>query len=424
MRVTYSLPRTRSRGASITTRARESTKAKQIGFFGLFGSGNFGNDGSLEVMLDLVNKARPTAELLCICKMPTEVGRKFGVHSEWINWRPKSHLLQKLDRLLMYVPSEIARVLKTVSCVRKLDALIIPGTGLLDDFTSPPRGIPYSIFRWCLLSRIMGTKVILVSIGAGPIHHPISRWLMKTAAQMATYRSYRDQISKDFMDKIGLNVRNDSVRPDVAFALPQPASLREPRPEGEPITVGVGVMTYNGWRGDRAHDETIYNAYLRKMQRFVCWLLTEGYRVRILMGDAADERTVQRLSRMIMNIHGGRGQPAIVTEPAHSLHDVMAQIADTDLVVATRYHNVVCALKLGRPTLSIGYADKNDVLLQEMGLGDFCQHIENLDVNLLIEQFRRLAADRKRYEIKISKTNAKFAESLRTQVAVLLSRYL
>jgi polysaccharide pyruvyl transferase WcaK-like protein len=183
-------------------------------------------------------------------------------------------------------------------------------------------------------------------------------------------------------------------------------------------------MTYNGWRGDRAHDETIYNAYLRKMQRFVCWLLTEGYRVRILMGDAADERTVQRLSRMIMNIHGGRGQPAIVTEPAHSLHDVMAQIADTDLVVATRYHNVVCALKLGRPTLSIGYADKNDVLLQEMGLGDFCQHIENLDVNLLIEQFRRLAADRKRYEIKISKTNAKFAESLRTQVAVLLSRYL
>lgn len=175
MRVTYSSPRTRSCRASITTRARESTEAKQIGFFGLFGAGNFGNDGSLEVMLDLVNTARPTAELLCICKMPTEVDRKFGVHSEWINWRPKSQLLEKLDRLLMYVPSEIVRVLKAVRCVRRLDALIIPGTGLLDDFTSPPWGIPYSIFRWCLLSRIVGTKVILVSIGAGPIHHPVSR---------------------------------------------------------------------------------------------------------------------------------------------------------------------------------------------------------------------------------------------------------
>ena len=102
----------------------------------------------------------------------------------------------------------------------------------------------------------------------------------------------------------------------------------------------------------------------------------------------------------------------------------MAQIAETDLVVATRYHNVVCALKLGRPTMSIGYADKNDVLLDEMGLGNFCQHIEHLDVDLLIQQFRRLAAGRKVYEVGIRKTNYAFAESLRNQNAVLLSRYL
>ena len=74
-------------------------------------------------------------------------------------------------------------------------------------------------------------------------------------------------------------------------------------------------------------------------------------------------------------------------QPAASLRDVMEQIAETDLVVATRFHNVVCALKLARPTVSLGYARKNDVLLAEMGLGAFCQHVEAIDLDLLKTQF-------------------------------------
>jgi polysaccharide pyruvyl transferase WcaK-like protein len=322
------------------------------------------------------------------------------------------------------VPREIASLFQTVRHIRKLDVLIIPGTGILDDFSTGPKGIPYWIFRWCLLARILGTKVVLVSIGAGPIYHPLSRWLMKTAAEMAVYRSYRDGISREFMHGIGLDVSNDLVCPDIAFALPQPAPLREPSAEGEPITVGIGVMSYNGWRGDKARNEAVYHTYLHKLQRFVCWLLSEGHRVRILMGDGADQRTVEILYRMIATNHAGPSRPAVIAEPAHSLRDVMAQISETDLVVATRYHNVVCALKLGRPTLSIGYARKNDALLQEMGLSDFCQHIERLDVDLLIQQFRKLAAGRKAYEKRICETNAAFAESLQNQNALLLSRYL
>ena len=113
---------------------------------------------------------------------------------------------------------------------------------------------------------------------------------MKSAARMAEYRSYRDEISRDFMKSIGLDVGNDPVYPDVAFELPEPAFLREPSAEGEPITVGVGVMSYNGWRGDKAGDEAVYQAYLGKLQQFVRWLLVAGHRVRVLTGDASDQR--------------------------------------------------------------------------------------------------------------------------------------
>ena len=50
----------------------------------------------------------------------------------------------------------------------------------------------------------------------------MSRRLMKWAAAMAQYRSYRDTISKELMESVGVDVRSDRVYPDLAFRLPNP----------------------------------------------------------------------------------------------------------------------------------------------------------------------------------------------------------
>jgi polysaccharide pyruvyl transferase WcaK-like protein len=96
---------------------------------------------------------------------------------------------------------------------------------------------------------------------------------------------------------------------------------------------------------------------------------------------------------------------------------------ETDVVVATRFHNVVCALKLCKPTVSIGYAEKFDDLMAEMGVGCFCQHVERLDVDLLIEQFERLTADRRSHENSIRRTNLRYQEYLELQDELLASRF-
>ena len=101
--------------------------------------------------------------------------------------------------------------------------------------------------------------------------------------------------------------------------------------------------------------------------------------------------------------------------PAQTLHDVMQQMAGTDLVVATRYHNVVCSLRVGKPTISIGYAEKNDVLLAEMGLGEYCQQIEGLDVDLLKAQILRLISELPALEERVRQAGARFQRSLREQ---------
>jgi polysaccharide pyruvyl transferase WcaK-like protein len=277
------------------------------------------------------------------------------------------------------------------------------------------------VLSWCLLGRLMGVRIIFASVGAGPIRHPVSRWLMKAAARAAHYRSYRDAVSKEFMASIGFDARRDPIYPDIAFRLPAPAAPRPDASDDRQLTVGIGVMAYFGWRNDAGRGAAIYAAYLQKMTSYVIWLLDRGHRVRILMGDQADRRAVDDLFRAARASRPEAVDQLMVFTPALTLHDVMQQMADTDLVVATRYHNVICALRVGKPTISIGYSNKNDSLLAEMGLANYCQSIEQLDVARLQAQTLQLIADRPALEDQVGRTVARFERRLREQEDLLAS---
>jgi len=405
---------------------RNLVTPKKIGLFGLFGTGNSGNDGSLEAMLRFLREVRPDAEITCICSAhrgaADRVARSLSVATTSLGMPPPDNgLLRTFDRLLLTLPRRMASLVHAVGRARKLDALVVPGTGILDDFGGSPFGMPLALLAWCLVARLSGTWVAFVSIGAGPIHNPISRWLMRSAVALADYRSYRDTVSKTFMQSIGFDAREDAVYPDIAFKLPSPASPRR-RPRDGRLVVGVGVMTYFGWRNDATRGAAIYQTYLAKLTSFVLWLLDRGAAVRILMGDTNDQRAVNDLLANVAIAKPALPDDRFVFEPMSSLHDLMRQIAETDVVVATRYHNVVCALKLGKPTVSIGYADKNDVLMAEMGLGRFCQHIERLSLDRLIEQFSELLAQRPGYERGISEANLACQQRLEHQDRLLAAR--
>lgn len=403
---------------SSTLRGRRA----KIALFGLFGCGNLGNDGSLQAMIEFLRHRRPDAELVCICDNPDEVARKFGIAAQPISRsRYLTGVARKLDRLFLKIPGKMADLAQTFRHIRKFNLVIVPGTGILDDFGERPYGMPLDIFRWCLGARMAGARIALVSIGAGPIRHRLSRWLMTAAARMAHYRSYRDTQSKEFMASVGLDTGRDLVFPDVAFKLQAPASP-PPRSAGaERLTVGVGVMSYYGWYGFARGGEAIFAAYIKKLAKFVVHLLDSGHDVRLLTGELTDKTAVDALVEEVDRARPHLPSSRMIAEPSFSLHDLMLQISTVDIVVATRFHNVVCALKLGRPTISLGYARKNDVLMEEMGLGALCQHVERFDVESLIDQFATLVLSREDCRRRIIDRVRQFEDDLARQDAHLLT---
>ena len=270
------------------------------------------------------------------------------------------------------------------------------------------------MFLVCASGRLFGTKVALVSVGANDIRQRLTRRLITAAARLAYYRSYRDTFSRDAMRRMGLDTSGDPVYPDLAFALPTPRGTRVVAG-----TVGVGVMDYHGSNDDRQQADQLHASYVEKMKSFVLWLVDNGRPVRLFTTDVHDERIMHEVIADLRAHRPELGPSQVIAEPVSSLDELMRQIASVDTVVASRFHNVLCALKLAKPTLSVGYAAKFDVLMAEMGLAEFCQSARSLDIDRLIEQFTELESRSAQLKQTMTERTAANARLLDHQFATL-----
>ncbi|MGI5508671.1 polysaccharide pyruvyl transferase family protein [Streptomyces sp. CA-106131] len=354
----------------------------RVGVFGLLGSGNLGNDGSLEAVLGYLRLKHPEVVVDALCGGPEAVTAKFGIPATRLHWyRGEYRTASRAGAIAAKGLGKLVDVFRTAAWVRRHDVVIVPGMGVLEA-TLPlrPWGFPYSLFLLCATGRLSGTRVALVGVGAAAIGNRPTRALVRWSARLAAYRSYRDTQSRDAMRAMGVDTTRDEVHPDIAFALPTPPASA---PSGPPGRVCVGVMAFHGGNDDRARAEEIHRRYLDGTTRFVRTLVEDGRPVRLLTGDTCDAPVVAAILDAV-------DSPLVTVSEAASLADLMKEMAAADSVVATRYHNLICALRVGTPTLAVSYAAKSDALMAQMGLDAFCHPAREVDADRLLEQFREL----------------------------------
>ncbi len=400
---------------------RSRKRSPRVGFFGILGSGNLGNDGSLDVVVAFLRDRHPDADLGFLCTGPAQVTARYGVPAVPMQWYDAhGGTAAGAPAVVLKAVGKVLDAFRTLAWVRRYDVVIVPGMGVLEA-TLPLRPwlFPNALLWLCASGRLVGTRVALVSVGSDVIRKPGTRWMLTRAASLAHYRSYRDTLSRDAMLEMGVDVAADEVYPDLAFALPVP-----PATGSTTGAVGVGVMAYYGGNDDRGRADEIHRAYVDTIKRFVRWLVDGGRQVRLFTGDQADESVVAEILFDLRAHRPGLDPSRMVAEPASTLQDLMRQMATVDTVVATRYHNVLCALKLSRPTLSIGYAAKNDVLMAGMGLGEFCQSARSVDLDRLIEQFSTLESRREQLVDTMAERNRAKVRRLEQQFAVLSAALL
>jgi len=368
----------------------KSGRAPRIAIFGGYGSGNFGNDASFEALYDFLRAEMPDAQISAICSKPDVVTKKFGVPAIGIAAPRPEGIWRKLDTLMLRQPSTWRNWARCLKALRNYDIILSGGTGVFDDFRDTPMGWPSVLLRWCLAARMRRVPWVFVSVGAGPIVSPISRAMMKKAGSFARQRLYRDQDSYSFMQKLGVDGVTDGVLPDLAFLLSTPDA---PKPAGSPLVIGVGMMTYQGWHANAA----TYQAYVELHTQLINWLMAEGHQVRMIIGQAPTDFTAAR------DVEARLGFKLLTErdEKMNSIHDAMAAIGETDMVIASRYHVQIAALKMGRPLISLSYGPKNDALMADAGLSEFAQDVDHVDFERLKQQVKTMIAGRESYAAQV-----------------------
>lgn len=361
----------------------------RVGLFGLLGSGNIGNDTSLESMLHYLRTDHPDAIVDAMCSGPERVQARYGVPTVALSWYQRhEQSASGLKAIALKAAGKGLDTFRIAAWIRRHDVVIVPGMGVLET-TLPLRalGTPYAMFLACASGRLFRTKVALVSVGANATRQRLMRWLYMTASRLAFYCSYRDIDSREAMRPRHGSKTPGEVYPDLAFAIPVAADS-----PGDPDLVGVGVMDFHGSNDERQQANEIYESYVRKMKTFILWLVDSGRTVRLFVGDAkgCDDAVAGRLLTELRADRPGLPATQVSAAQASSFGDLVDALSLAGTVVATRYHNVISAIRLCKPTISVGYAAKHDAVMADVGLAEFCQRAGTLDVGRLIEQFTEL----------------------------------
>jgi polysaccharide pyruvyl transferase WcaK-like protein len=369
---------------------------KGVCFFGHFGSSNVGNESTLLAILLHLRRLLPEVKVICACTGPKMLIETLGIEAVPISgtifkrWKPRTPLSALLRRVLLGLPTDLFRSLLALRTLRGVDMLIIPGTGLLTDAYGLMEWGPYNLFKWCLIARMCHCKVLFVSVGAGPVYSTLGKYLVRFALSLAHFRSYRDSASLEYLKRIGFDANCDRVYPDLVFSLPDAKLPRNRGKSGKRSIVGLGLMVDAGKYGSATPKDATYVEYLHNLVAFARWLLARDYDIRLIIGDigAGDRSVSVEFKSLLKDSLGTYDEERIIDQPTDSIEELLTQIAETDIVVATRFHNVLLALLLDKPVIAISFHHKCASLMSQMGLEKYCHDINHMDASCLIEQFQ------------------------------------
>jgi polysaccharide pyruvyl transferase WcaK-like protein len=368
-------------------------KLKKIFLFGHFGTLNFGNESTLQAILYNVRRLLPEAELACICSGPEATAATHTIEAVSISsivvkrWGLRSPLARSLRKVFIGIPSELYRWLNAFRALKGADMFIVPGTGLLTDAYGLSRWGPYNLFKWSAMAKLRRCKVLFVSVGAGPIYGTLGKYLVKSALSLADFRSYRDESSREWLKGIGFRADNDQIYPDLVFSLPETVIPLQDNKQRSRSVVGLGLMEYAGRYSVANPSSGTFVTYLENLVVFAEWLLAREYDVRLLIGDDYDNPVTQEFRSLLKKRLGTYDEQRIIDQPVFSVEQLLSQLAATDIVVATRFHNVLMALLLNKPVIAISFHHKCASLMSQMGLSEYCLNINHFSAERLIEQF-------------------------------------
>lgn len=379
--------------------------APRIAVYGVFGVGNVGNDESGRVMIDLLRSKFVDAELWAISGGADAAG-DLGVPTLTLTRTTTGR-----RNLVTRVMSKLLAFPQLVRTVGGFDAVIVSGTGLLENRRPMPGGDLIWLWLLCVAGRIRRVPVSWFAIGGGRELPLPARAFARSALRLTHYRSFRDAVTPASL-RSGIADRS-VVIPDLVFARraaePRVAAAAAAPRRLSDATVGVAIIDYDD-------TEPIEKArYYQAMTAVVAALHDRGSHVVFLLGDSADAAPTERVREAASDGAERNGSDAV--SPFGDFGALLAAAAGCDVVVASRFHVLIAAVLAARPLIAVSHATKDDILLDQLNLQRFCIPAASVTVLGVMAAVEAALAEARSLTSELTSRPSAFADDVRNELS-------
>jgi len=436
--------------------SKNSNSIKKIGLIGPFGAGNLGDAAIQTSMIANLQAKNPKLEVYGFSLEPNDTESRHGIKSYpinkaansidyfwwrgtskssfaskltdfWLEWQKNTHnfLLRKVGSKIMTNILEVLAWFRSNRNLKQLDLdlLIVSGGGQLDDYWNGAWGHPFTLLRWCLSAKLNGTKFLIVSVGAAPIDQSLSKLFTRTTLTLADYRSYRDEDSKKYIERVVGFKKDDPFLADLAFSLPIKSYQKSSQDNRYQGIVGIGPMSYcnpnSAWP---EKNEAIYSGYLQKLADFAVWLSERDYALALFPGQTAHDKSAIEDFKALLQQKGVK-EELIIEQSILTIDNLMNQLVDLDFAIASRFHGVLLSLLLNKPTLALSYHPKIDALMEDTAQAAYCLQIDELEIDVMQAKFNSMIDNRQKIQEQLANRTQEYKSSLAKQYDYILQNF-
>ncbi|TLS35178.1 polysaccharide pyruvyl transferase family protein [Pseudalkalibacillus caeni] len=332
----------------------------KIGIVGNYGHSNNGDEAILTgILTQLETEFNVKKDDICVfSNNPEDTMKKHNVTSY--------PLMHKKGNT---ATTAINTILKHIAVFRKLDLLIIGGGGLLMDMYK--RDAPlYSTLG--ILSKMLGSKVIIYGVGAGPINTQAGKTFIKSLINASQSISVRDINSKKLLEQIGVQ-KDIRVIGDPAFNI---VSSKRKVQKDNIKNVGVTAVPYFSKDYWPEADEDKYHSYVNAMAKNLDAIIEkEELNVTLYSTKYPEDVTVTKdiFAKMVNK------RNVALNDRNLSPLEIFDLSTEQDLIIGTRLHSLIIATSAQTPVIGIGYHHKVRDFMQGIEREEAFVEINNLE---------------------------------------------
>jgi polysaccharide pyruvyl transferase CsaB len=340
---------------------------------GYYGSANVGDEAILEALSYRLLKDIQNVEITVISADPESTAEKY-----WVNGVPKNSLF------------------KIINAMRKCDAFVLGGGGLLQDTTSL-KSLLYYLFL-IRLSKFLGKRTILLGQGIGPLKNKrITSWALKGVDLITV----RDEASAKLLIEIGAHPKRIVVTSDIALLL-------------EPIAKDK-AKRYLFSEGIIKEREKLVAVSLRAPVKDIKGLEVKLAEVLDIISGINAAQIVfipfkPEDTEYIAKVSKHMKHPFKILSGAYSPSELMGIISCFDALIGMRLHSLIFAARTDVPYFAVSYDPKVETFAKLTGAG--CENIDRFEEDRVIDQLNQMLGPVKVNSIRVQPLIEKAKENI------------